>query len=103
MFTRYLETPLTVAHHRGEIWFYHLHLIERYPTLWPLFPFLAVFAVAARPKPSTFALCRLLRGVRVRLLRRPEKLALSVFRAAGSRVARIMALTTGSTECQEPL
>jgi len=57
MLERYLETPLTVSHHRGEVWFYHLHLIERYPTLWPIFPFLAVIAVAARPKPSLFAIC----------------------------------------------
>jgi hypothetical protein len=57
LFARYLETPLTVVHHRGEVWFYHLHLIENYPTLWPIFPFLAIFAVAARPKPSIFAIC----------------------------------------------
>jgi hypothetical protein len=57
LFAQYLETPLTVIHHRGEIWFYHLRLIEHYPTLWPIFPFLAIFAVAARPKPSIFALC----------------------------------------------
>ena len=54
---RYLETPLTVIHHQGQIWFYHLHLVERYPTLWPVFPFLALIAVAARPRPSIFALC----------------------------------------------
>ena len=54
---RYLETPLTVIHHRGEFWFYHLHLIERYPTFWPIFPFLALIAVAARPRPSLFAIC----------------------------------------------
>ena len=38
MLERYLETPLTVIQHRGDEWFYHLHLIERYPTLWPIFP-----------------------------------------------------------------
>jgi hypothetical protein len=54
---RYLDTPLTVIHHQGQIWFYHLHLVERYPTLWPVFPFLALVAVAARPRPSIFALC----------------------------------------------
>jgi hypothetical protein len=53
----YLETPLTVIQHQGEIWFYHLHLIERYPSLWPIFPFLALIAVAARPRPSIFAIC----------------------------------------------
>jgi hypothetical protein len=54
---RYLFVPLTVIHHQGEFWFYHLHLIERYPTLWPVFPFLALIAVAARPRPSLFAIC----------------------------------------------
>ena len=57
LLARYLETPLTVIQHEGEIWFYHLHLIERYPTLWPIFPFLALIAVAARPRPGLFALC----------------------------------------------
>jgi hypothetical protein len=52
-----LLVPLTVIQHQGEIWYYHLHLIERYPTLWPVFPFLALIAVAARPRPSVFALC----------------------------------------------
>jgi 4-amino-4-deoxy-L-arabinose transferase-like glycosyltransferase len=57
MFARYLETPLHVMHHQGEVWFYHLRLIEYYPTLWPIFPFLAIFALAARPSPSIFAIC----------------------------------------------
>jgi hypothetical protein len=57
MFARYLQTPLNVVHHQGEVWFYHRRLIELYPTLWPIFPFLAIFALAARPKPSIFALC----------------------------------------------
>ena len=34
----YLATPLTVIQHKGQIWFYDLHLIERYPTLWPVVP-----------------------------------------------------------------
>lgn len=53
----YLRTPMTVIQHKGQIWFYHLHLIERYPTLWPIFPFLALVAIAARPGPTLFALC----------------------------------------------
>jgi hypothetical protein len=57
MFARYLDTPLHTMHHRGEVWYYHIHLIEYYPTLWPIFPFLAILAVAARPRPSIFALC----------------------------------------------
>jgi hypothetical protein len=55
MFARYLNSPLNTVHHEGEFWFYHLHLVELYPTLWPIFPFLAIFAVAARPKPGIFA------------------------------------------------
>ena len=54
---RYLETPVSVIQHQGEVWFYHLHLIERYPTLWPIFPILALIAVAACPRPSIFAIC----------------------------------------------
>jgi hypothetical protein len=54
---RYLFVPLTHIHHQGEFWYYHLHLVERYPTLWPIFPFLAMIAVAARPRPSLFAIC----------------------------------------------
>jgi hypothetical protein len=53
---RYLETPLSVAQYRGQIWFYHVRLIERYPALWPVFPFLAIIAAAARPKATLFAL-----------------------------------------------
>ena len=53
----YLHVPLTHIHHQGELWFYHLLLIERYPTLWPISPFLALIAVAARPRPTLFALC----------------------------------------------
>ena len=54
---RYLLVPLNVIHHQGQIEYYHLHLIERYPTLWPISPFLALIAVAAYPRPSLFALC----------------------------------------------
>jgi hypothetical protein len=55
--SRYLSVPLTVIQHGNEPWFYHLHLIERYPTLWPVLPFVALIAVAARPGPSLWALC----------------------------------------------
>jgi hypothetical protein len=54
---RYLHTPLTVIEHEGQFWFYHLLLAERYQTFWPIFPFLALIAVAARPRPSLFAIC----------------------------------------------
>jgi hypothetical protein len=57
MLSRYLSTPLIVIQHKNEPWFYHLHLIEQYPTLWPVFPFLALIAVATRPGPSLWALC----------------------------------------------
>lgn len=54
---QYLRTPLHLIHHEDQFYFYHLHMIERYPTLWPVFPFLALIAVAARPQPSIFAIC----------------------------------------------
>jgi hypothetical protein len=80
MFARYLETPLHVMQHQGEVWFYHLRLIEYYPTQWPIFPFLVIFALAARPRPSNFAICVFGAATCVRLLRWSKELALPVFR-----------------------
>jgi hypothetical protein len=51
---RYRWTPLHNADLRNAVWFYHLNLIERYPTLWPIFPFTVLIAVAVRPRPALF-------------------------------------------------
>jgi 4-amino-4-deoxy-L-arabinose transferase-like glycosyltransferase len=42
---------------RNEVWFYQLELIQRYPSLWPVFPFLALLAAATRPRPTLFCCC----------------------------------------------
>jgi 4-amino-4-deoxy-L-arabinose transferase-like glycosyltransferase len=42
---------------RDQLWFYQLELIQRYPTLWPVFPFLALLALATRPRPTLFCCC----------------------------------------------
>lgn len=53
---QYRLTPLHALPVRNQVWFYHLALIERYPSLWPLFPFAALLAIAARPRPALFCL-----------------------------------------------
>ena len=57
MIARYRLVPTHRAEFGGAPWYYHLHLIERYPSLWPVFPFLAILALATRPKPALLALC----------------------------------------------
>jgi hypothetical protein len=52
----YRFTPAHAAARRNEVWFYHLAFIERYPTLWPVLPFAAVIAIAAKPRPALFCL-----------------------------------------------
>ena len=53
---RYRYTPLHGAAVRNEIWFYHMSLIERYPSLWPLFPITALLAIATKPRVALFCL-----------------------------------------------
>jgi hypothetical protein len=53
----YRFTPLHAMAVRNEVWFYHLALIERFPSLWPLFPVAALLAIAARPRVALFCLC----------------------------------------------
>jgi 4-amino-4-deoxy-L-arabinose transferase-like glycosyltransferase len=54
LFERYRWTPLHNAALRNQVWFYHINLIERWPTLWPIFPFTVLIAVAAWPRPALF-------------------------------------------------
>jgi 4-amino-4-deoxy-L-arabinose transferase-like glycosyltransferase len=54
LFERYRWTPLHNAALRNQVWFYHVNLIERWPTLWPIFPFTVLIAVAAWPRPALF-------------------------------------------------
>jgi hypothetical protein len=54
---RFRAVPLHSAQFQDAVWYYHLLLTERYPTLWPLTPFLALYALAVRPRPALLALC----------------------------------------------
>lgn len=56
LFRLYQYSPLHNVGERNEIWYYHYNLIERYPSLWPLFPFLALLAVATNPRPALFCM-----------------------------------------------
>ena len=49
--------PLHALPRANQVWFYQLELIERYPTLWPVFPFLALLALATRPRPTLLCCC----------------------------------------------
>jgi hypothetical protein len=51
---RYLWSPQWSIEHQSEFWFYHVFFAQHYQTLWPLLPFLAILAVAHRPKPAIF-------------------------------------------------
>jgi hypothetical protein len=54
LLTRYRWAPVWNAGHRNEVWFYHVLLLQRYQTLWPIFPFLVMLAIARRPRPAIF-------------------------------------------------
>jgi hypothetical protein len=56
LFHEYRYTPLHALAVRNQVWFYHLGLIERYPSLWPFFPIVALLAIATRPRPALFCL-----------------------------------------------
>jgi 4-amino-4-deoxy-L-arabinose transferase-like glycosyltransferase len=53
---RFRHAPLH-ALPRNLPWFYQLELIARWPTLWPIFPFVALFAVAIAPRAALFCCC----------------------------------------------
>jgi hypothetical protein len=56
LIARYRHTPLHALPVRNQVWFYHVALIERYPSLWPLFPVLALLAIAIKPRAALFCL-----------------------------------------------
>ena len=57
MWHQYRYVPLHAAPRSNMVWFYQLGLIERYPTLWPIFPFMALLALAVKPRPALFCCC----------------------------------------------
>ncbi len=54
---QYRYAPLHAAPRSNMVWFFQLALIERYPTLWPIFPFTALLALASRPRAALFCCC----------------------------------------------
>lgn len=56
LLTQYRWAPEHSRAHANQVWFYHLTLIERYPSLWPVTAFAALIALAWRPQPTLFCL-----------------------------------------------
>jgi 4-amino-4-deoxy-L-arabinose transferase-like glycosyltransferase len=56
LWLQYRHAPLH-AMPRNVVWFYQLKLIERWPALWPVFPFIALFALTIRPRAALFCCC----------------------------------------------
>jgi hypothetical protein len=52
----YRSTPPFDEPTRNDFWYYHFWLNLYYPTLWPLFPFAALAAVALCARPALFCL-----------------------------------------------
>jgi len=57
LWSRFRDVPLHALPRRDQVWFYQLELIERWPTLWPIFPFMALLAVSVRPRAALFCCC----------------------------------------------
>jgi hypothetical protein len=57
LWQKYRWAPPHAAEHQNELWFYHLLLLERYPAIWPFFPFIALIALANKPRPALFCFC----------------------------------------------
>jgi 4-amino-4-deoxy-L-arabinose transferase-like glycosyltransferase len=57
LWQRYRWAPPHSVEHRNELWFYHLFFLQRYPAIWPFFPFLALIALAEKPRPALFCFC----------------------------------------------
>lgn len=51
---RYRWSATWNVENRNAFWFYHVYLLQGYPTLWSIFPFVALAAIAARPGPAFF-------------------------------------------------
>ena len=57
LWDRFRHAPLHALPRRDQVWFYQLGLMERWPTLWPIFPFIALLALAIRPRAALFCCC----------------------------------------------
>ncbi len=57
-----------LAENRNDILYYHKVLLDDYPVLWPLFPFAAIIAIAARPRLASLCLCMVIAALGVHSL-----------------------------------
>jgi 4-amino-4-deoxy-L-arabinose transferase-like glycosyltransferase len=53
----YRATPLWLASNRGVFWYYHSHIVDYYPVLWPLTAIAVLVGLAHRPQPVGFCTC----------------------------------------------
>lgn len=53
----YRTTPLWLASNQGAFWYYHSHLVNYYPVLWPLTAIAVLVGLADRPQPVGFCSC----------------------------------------------
>jgi 4-amino-4-deoxy-L-arabinose transferase-like glycosyltransferase len=49
---RYRWSATWNIENRNAFWFYHVYLLQGYPTLWSIFPLVALVAMAAKPRPA---------------------------------------------------
>ena len=53
----YRSAPLWNRAHRNEFWYYHIYVVERWPTLWSLTPLALLLALVHRPRPAVLCMC----------------------------------------------
>jgi hypothetical protein len=54
---QYRATPLWMAELSAPMWFYHLELLQDFPTLWSLTGLAVLVGLAWRPQPTAFCAC----------------------------------------------
>ncbi len=57
-----------LAENSNDVLYYHKVLLDDYPVLWPLFPFAAVIALAARPQLASLCVCMVIAALAVHSL-----------------------------------
>ena len=79
LWQRYRHTALFDAGTRNQFWFYHQWLNFYYPTLWPLFPLVALAALALRARPALFCLCLLVTALLLLSFGGPKSMLYATF------------------------
>ena len=57
LLAQYRATPLWMAELSAPVWFYHLELLQDFPTLWSLTGLAVLVGLASRPQPTAFCAC----------------------------------------------